>query len=113
MQSKNQVRSDFHFNDSASVPLPYLSYCVDFTSRRNTACFLFRNKKLSKNDKNLLTNGNLCDKIQITKNDKCVRKGQYYEKTKLFCNDNLNTCKGGIRAYNRMLYIRTFNCQCL
>ena len=40
MQSKNQVRSDFHFNDSASVPSPYLSDCGDFTSRRNTACFL-------------------------------------------------------------------------
>ena len=40
MQSKNQVRSDFHFNDSASVPSPYLSYCGDFASRRNTACFL-------------------------------------------------------------------------
>ena len=52
-----------------------------------------------------MTNGNPCDKIQITKNDKCVRKGRYYEKTKLFCNDNLNTCKGGIRAYNRLLYI--------
>ena len=40
MQSKNQVRSDFHFNDSASVPSPYLSDCGDFASRRNTACFL-------------------------------------------------------------------------
>ena len=39
VQSKNQVRSDFHFNDSASVLSPYLSDCIDFTSRRNTACF--------------------------------------------------------------------------
>lgn len=27
-----------------------------------------------------MTNENWCDKIQITKNDKCVRKGRYYEK---------------------------------
>ncbi len=38
VQSKNHVRSDFHFNDSASVPSSYLSDCVDFTSRRNTTC---------------------------------------------------------------------------
>ena len=38
VQSKNQVRSDFHFHDLALVPSPYLSDCIDFTSRRNTAC---------------------------------------------------------------------------
>ena len=80
---------------------------VNYRQVQSTCFFSINNSFLSKSDKKLLTNGNLCDKIQITKNDKCVRKGRYYEKTKLFCNDNLNTCKGGIRAYNRMLYICT------
>ena len=48
-----------------------------------------------------MTNGKPCAIIQTTKN--YVGKGRYYEKTKLFRNDNLNTCKGGIRTDNRML----------